>query len=202
MALVGITGGIGAGKTTVLQVFQCLGAVALDADDIVHQLYVPGAEGWRRLKAHWGSTVLSADGGIDRQAVASLVFSKPAEREWLNQATHPLVQAEILKAAAAAKSRVICAVPLLFEAGWEPLFQHTIAVWCDAPTQQQRLLSRGWTSDAISARLATQMSMDDKLLKADFVLINTGTPAFLEAQCRKLWMIMERISNERTITDV
>lgn len=192
MALVGITGGIGAGKSTVLDVFQKLGAATLDADSLVHQLYARGGEGTALLDAHWGPQVLAADGSVDRKVVASIVFTDATERQWLNQAIHPLVQAQVLAAAERCREPLFCAVPLLFESGWQELFNCIITVWCSAQQQRERLRQRGWSEQEIAARLAAQADMNEKAERADYVLLNTGTVPFLTEQCRQLKLVCAR----------
>ena len=103
MSLIGITGGIGSGKSTVLQLLRELGAAGWDADEAVHELYRAGGEGLRRVAEQWGREVLLADGTLDRKAMAQRVFSCPQERERLEELIHPLVRRHMLETAAAAK---------------------------------------------------------------------------------------------------
>ncbi len=187
MVLVGVTGGIAAGKSTVLGCFQALGASVVDADSLVHDLYRPGSEVIPRLVERWGEEILNPDGSVNRPAVARRVFAQDGELLWLNALVHPLVERKIVELAASPGGVLCCAVPLLFEAGWHERMDHTVAVWCDPDTQLRRLRQRGWTDAEIRARLARQLSMDEKLARAQYGLINTGTLDMLRQQCRLLY---------------
>lgn len=186
MSLIGITGGIGAGKSTVQQILRELGVACWDADEAVHDLYRPGGEGLRRVTEHWGRELLLADGTLDRKAMADRVFASPEQRDFLEKLIHPLVQQHMLKAAAAEKGDLFCSVPLLYECGWEKEFRCVIAVWCDRTTQQERLRARGWTDAEINARLAAQLPMEEKLNRAEFALANNGSREWLREQCVRL----------------
>jgi len=186
MLLIGVTGGIGTGKTTALQEFARLGASTLDADVIVHQLYAPGAPVTEALRERWGREVVARDGGIDRVAVSRLAFDSPAELAWLGGLVHPLVKKEILRQAAELRSDLFCGIPLLFEVGWEKEMSCTIAVWCDPAVQRRRLRERGWSEEEVTGRIRSQMGMDEKLTRADFGIINSGSRALLGEQCRRV----------------
>ncbi len=180
--LIGVTGGIGAGKSTVLAYLDRLGCRTLDSDAVVHRLYQAGGELASRLRARWGAAVMQADGAVDRQAVASRVFAAPAELRWLNETVHPAVKLAIEREAAAAPSPLFCAIPLLFEVGWEVGLAGTVAVWCDPSTQLRRLHQRGWCQAEIDRRRQAQLSMDEKLERAEFGLINSASMDFLGRQ--------------------
>jgi len=191
MVLVGVTGGMAAGKSTALSCFQALGASVVDADDLVHRLYLPGQPVSRAVVSHWGDGILNPDGSVNRAAVARRVFSEDGELQWLNRLTHPQVEQQVLDLAAACTSRVLCCgVPLLFESGWDARMSRTVAVWCDLQTQWLRLCGRGWSEAEIRARLARQMSMDEKLSRARYGLINTGSMGMLREQCRRLYEVL------------
>ena len=187
MFLVGLTGGIGAGKTSALREFALLGAVTLEADAIVHGLYAPGAPACRALHERWGTGVMAPDGGVDRAAVARLVFGSDEELAWLNRLIHPEVRRIIRRRAEQLDVALFCAIPLLFEAGWQRDTSVIVAVWCDSATQRGRLLSRGWTSSEIDGRLAHQQGMDEKLGRADYGIINTSSRGCLHEQCRRVF---------------
>ena len=116
MMLVAVTGGIGAGKTTVLEQFARCGAEVADADALVHRLYEPGSELYMALIEHWGVRVVAADGQLSRPAIAEIVFSEPAELQWLNGMVHPRVRQLIKDKAAVARPALFCAIPA-FESG-------------------------------------------------------------------------------------
>lgn len=194
MWLVGITGAIGAGKSTVLAELAGLGAATLDADTVVHALYAVGGRVHREVVARWGERVLGPDGAVDRRAVGERVFAAAGERVWLNGLIHPLVKRRVMAAARRASTPLFCAVPLLFEVGWERSAWRTVAVWCDAGTQDRRLRARGWSEETIRQRLAAQLGSDEKLLRADYALVNNGGRFLLRRQCARLlqWVAAER----------
>ena len=190
--LVGVTGGIGAGKSTVLTLLARHGQRTLDSDAVVHRLYEPGSPIAARLLQRWGPTVMEAGGRVNRAAVAERVFRDPEELAWLNRQVHPTVKAEIARQAAAADSLLFCAIPLLFEAGWETAMTCTVAVWCDRQRQRERLQARGWTEAEIQRRENAQLAMDGKLERADFGIVNHGSLDVLE---RQITRILTRIAH-------
>jgi dephospho-CoA kinase len=188
MTLVGVTGGMAAGKSTALSCFRALGASVMDADDVVHRLYLPGQDVYQAVVGRWADEVLNPDGTVNRAAIAQRVFCSDHEMQWLNDLIHPLVRRQMLNAASAVTTGVLCCgVPLLFETGWDRTLTLTVAVWCDPCTQRARLQSRGWSDDDIRARQSRQMSMDEKLTRARYGLINTGPLEVLRQQCRWLY---------------
>lgn len=186
MTLIGITGGIGAGKTAVLNILGSLGASVWDADVAVHELYRPGREGFTAAVQRWGREVMTAEGGLDRGAVAARVFASETERAWLESRIHPLVQKDMEETAARVSGPLFCGVPLLFEVGWQPRFATVITVWCDEETQRQRLAARGWSATEIAARLRLQLPAAEKLQRADLAIINNGNLDLLREQCRRI----------------
>lgn len=186
MPLIAVTGGIGAGKTTVLEYFRALGAEVLDADQIVHSLYEPGQPAYQEMLSRWGDKILGSGRTIDRKAVAAKVFSATHELSWLNGLLHPLVKQAISAAGARTDNLLYCAVPLLYEVGWNLGFAAVIAIWCDRETQLLRLQSRQWSEVEIKQRLSQQLSMDEKLCRSDYGLINNCSLAMLNQQCTQL----------------
>ena len=184
MSLFVITGGIGAGKTTVLDAFRRFGAFGLDADDVAHRLYVPGQPAYEPLIGRWGRAILAADGTIDRRRVAELVFREPAELSWLNSVIHPLVREEIRRQSAGRSC--FCAIPLFYECGWNDQADAVIAVWCTAADQDRRLRARGWSREEIKRRCGSQLSMDRKLELAQYAIITSCSWDCLDQQCRRL----------------
>lgn len=183
---IGVTGGIGAGKTTVLSLLAELGARTVDADDVVHDLYQPGQPGQEAVRERWGNRVLTATGSVDRTALAELVFTAPGELRWLNGVIHPMVQERIAQLASEVPQPLYCGIPLLFEVGWESAVRFSVAVWCAEDTQLERLGQRGWSAEEIRRRRACQLHMDEKLRRSDFAIINNGSREHLGEQCRIL----------------
>ena len=190
MIHVGLTGGIGSGKTLALRVFGSFGARTLDADSVVHGLYAPGSEMCGYLRDRWGSAVLSSDGSVNRVAVSRIVFASQRELSWLGSLIHPLVREIFLAEASRPGPPLFCAVPLLHEAGWSGDFGLVASLWCDHRTQWDRLRSRGWSAGQIRQRTARQLSMDEKLLRSDIGLMNTGSIDLLARQCRHLYKMV------------
>lgn len=197
MFLIGVTGGIGAGKTVALGEFRGMGVRVLDADDVVHRLYARGTPVYRAVRERWGGRVTAGSGAIDRAAVARLVFASDEDLAWLTQLLHPLVKQAVLDETRRVRSGLFCGVPLLFEVGWDEMMSKTIAVWCDPRTQLRRLHERGWSDTGIRQRSAGQMGMDEKLARADFGIINTGSRSLLREQCRRVLTSIRTEAAER-----
>ncbi len=191
MPLIAITGGIGAGKSTVTARFKFLGAEVLDADYLAHDLYKPASPAWQAMVYRWGEAIVSPDGAIDRQKVGKIVFSSSADLTWLNSLLHPLLKEAILRQAQAAPAGLFCAIPLLFEIGWQAEAAAVISVWCDPDTQRQRLLARNWSPEQIQARLSQQMSMDEKLRRSDYGLISSCSWQHFFLQCDYLYRTLQ-----------
>jgi len=184
--LIGVTGGIGAGKTTVLRLLAELGARTVDADDVVHDLYEPGRPGQTAVRERWGERALGPDGRMDRAALTEIVFAAPNELRWLNGVIHPMVQDRIANLAEQTAGPLFCGIPLLFEAGWECFVAFSVSVWCGAAVQAGRLAGRGWSGGEIRRRLDCQLGMDEKLRRGDFAIVNNGSWEHLREQCRIL----------------
>lgn len=180
---IGLTGGLGAGKSTALALLGELGAAVISADAIVHELY--RGEPLRSLVVErWGDGVLHAEGQIDRTVIAERVFSAPEERAWLEGVIWPLVgqrmhefreaaDAEFQLGGAAAPRAAVVETPLLFEAGMAPLYDVTIAVIAPEDVRTERAAARGHA--AVSERDARQLSQQEKADQADHVVVNDGS---------------------------
>ena len=179
--LTALTGGIGAGKSTVLEIFRELGAETKDTDTEVHKIYEEDNEIHRLLKEKWGSKVFTDD-LPDRKKIAGVVFGNKENLEWLNGVMHPRVRQKISKVNK--EGLTVIAVPLLFEVNWQSYFDNVISVWCSTSKQIPRLLKRGWTQEEIDRRLSAQMNQDEKLSRANFGIINNWTMQSLTRQCR------------------
>ncbi len=182
--LIAITGGIGMGKSTILSQFQGLGAKTLDADDVAHDMYLPNRPAYNTLLQHWGNGILAKDGTLDRKKIAGIVFQSKEELAWLNSVMHPLVRNAIQDCANEDTRPLFCAIPLLFESGWEETADKIISVWCDRETQMQRLIARGWSREHAKDRLDSQWSPERKLLLADFAIVSGCSWQHLADQCR------------------
>jgi dephospho-CoA kinase len=188
--LIGLTGGIGSGKSTVSALFAARGAVVIDADAITRELQRPGAPVFRAMVERFGEGIVGPDGTLDRQAVADIVFSDPEALADLNAIVHPEVGAEIarrLEAEATTDHVVVLDVPLLVESGRSDLAS-LVVVDVDPEVAVRRLVDqRGMREDDARARMARQVSREDRLRRADHVLDNSGSLDDLEAQVAALW---------------
>ena len=182
--LIAITGGIGAGKSTILSQFQSLGAKTLDADDVAHEMYLPGKPAFSAIIQRWGADILAQDGSLDRKKIAGIVFRSSDELAWLNSLIHPLVRDAIRDCADEDARPLFCAIPLLFESGWEKTADKIISVWCDRDTQMKRLLARGWTVEHAQDRLDSQWSPEKKVQLSDYAIVSGCSWRHLADQCR------------------
>ena len=179
---IGLTGGIGAGKSTALDALQRLGAATLSTDAVVHELYET-AEVREAVAAHFGPEVLR-DGAIDRPSLARLAFGSGDGRAWLEQLLWPRVGARVvawrgeLDTHAPPPVAAVVEVPLLFEAGMESIFDATIAVIAEEETRHQRASERG--HQALDERAARQLSQQEKSHRATYTVVNDGSVADLE----------------------
>lgn len=181
---IGLTGGIGAGKSTALEALQRLGAATLSTDRVVHDLY--GDDDVKAaVKERFGPSVVQ-DGAVDRPAVARLAFATPEDRGWLEQMLWPRVSARIvewrqeLEQASPPPRAAVVEVPLLFESGMESAFDATIAVIADEEVRAQRAGSRG--HEALAERSARQLSQQEKAERATYVVSNDDSIDGLESK--------------------
>ncbi|KAL4431032.1 hypothetical protein ABPG75_006288 [Micractinium tetrahymenae] len=187
MLLVGLTGGIACGKSTVSAMLLRAGIPVLDADLLAYDVVQPGRWGYRRVVRAFGPGVLHSDGALDREALASLVFSDAAARRRLNAATHPAVglalAQRLLLAWLRCEPLLVVDMPLLFETGFHRLCRPRVLVACSPETQRARLAARdGLAPAAVEARLAAQMPLAAKRRLASLVLENDGSREQLAAQ--------------------
>ena len=179
MILVGLTGGVATGKSTVAKMFKECGAVVIDADELAHEVVKPGKSAWREIVKTFGKTVLNTDRSLNRQALGRIVFRNPEKRRRLERIIHPRVareQARLTKQAARTDPQavVIYDVPLLFEAGIDTRVDTTIVVAADRKTQVARLKKRNGLSRAEAVRrIRSQMPLAKKIQRADHVLNGT-----------------------------
>ena len=191
MKLVGLTGGVGSGKSTVADMLRDLGAEVVDADEASHAVYEPGTPGFTAVVREFGDDFVSA-GRIDRQRLGALVFSDADARRRLNAIVHPLVREWMAARTAEAAMReaevVVQVVPLLFENGLERLFSTIVLVYVTPELQIERLIRwRGLTQQRAKAMMAAQMPIDVKRPRAHHVIDNSGSIEKTRAQTDQLW---------------
>lgn len=190
---IGLTGGIGSGKSTVLGFFEKQNWNTIEADSIVHSLYSDtGSDFFSSLINRWGKVILNNTGRIDRGTVSQIIFSSETEREWIHCLLHPAVLNKALRLKQESEY-VIFAVPLLYEVKWEKHFDKIVSVWTTPELCRERLLKRGLTQIEIERRQRAQMPQDEKLEKADYALMNNGSPDMLKKQCIRLSTELKKI---------
>jgi len=182
--LVGLTGGLGAGKSTALAALERLGAAVLSTDEVVRELY-EGDEVRAAVVGRWGDEV-APGGRVDRDAIASRAFAEPGEREWLERLIWPLVGARVAGWIVETRDRrpapraAVVETPLLFEAGMDGAYDATIAVIADEDVRRERAAGRGHV--LVAERTARQLTQEEKARRATFVVVNDGTLADLEQE--------------------
>jgi dephospho-CoA kinase len=193
MLRVGLTGGIGSGKSEVSRRLAALGAVVLDADAAAREVVEPETPGLKRIAETFGPGVLRPDGSLDRAKLAGIVFADDAARARLNAIVHPLVHERMRAAEQAAVQAggddiiVVHAVPLLAEGGRAGEFDLVIVLDVPPETQVERLAGRGMPEEQARARIAAQATREQRLAVADIVIDNSGTLADLDRQLSEIW---------------
>ncbi|HOF06168.1 MAG TPA: dephospho-CoA kinase [Syntrophales bacterium] len=193
MLNVGLTGGIASGKSTVAQMLVELGAVHIDFDVLAHRVERPGQPAWEELVAAFGREILNGDETINRAVLGEVVFRDAARRERLNAIVHPAVFASWRRELEDIEKQsphavVLSDVPLLFEVGAEGMVDLVLLVYIPPAEQLRRLMLRnGYTRPEAEARLASQMSIDAKLARADLVIDNRGTREETRRRAAAVW---------------
>jgi dephospho-CoA kinase len=191
MLLVGLTGGIGSGKSTVARMLEERGAVVFDADALAREAVAPGTPGHDAVVERFGARVLGPGGELDREALASIVFADPAARRDLEAIVHPEVRRLLAEGCEAYRDTdriVVFGAPLLVETGMHTAFEVLVVVSAPEGAQVERLLrDRGISEDQVRARIAAQAPLEDKLAVADLVIDNGGTLDDLRERVDKAW---------------
>ena len=189
---VGLTGGIGSGKSTVCRMLRDLGAWVVDTDAIAHRLTAPGGRALPAIAAQFGAEVIADNGAMDRTRMRERVFADPAQRRALEAILHPMIGEDTRAEAAAAPQGAIVVfdVPLLVESGrWRDQVGRILVVDCPVETQIARVMQRnGWTADAVQRIIDQQASRAQRLAVADDVIVNDGLELEeLAAEVRRIW---------------
>lgn len=197
MRIIGLTGGIGSGKTAFSALLRARGAAVINADRLARDVVAPGSPGLAEIVGTFGEEVLDASGGLDRKRMAARVFSDPAARVKLEKIVHPLVRAamadEVQRLSEAGTPLVLYDVPLLYEAGRERDVDAVVVVWAPHEAQLARLAARdGLSAAEAEARMAAQLPLDEKARRADFVVVNDGTLEDLAAKADALLSDLSR----------
>lgn len=200
MFLIGLTGGIAAGKSTVAEHWQSLGAVHLDADAIARQVVQPGTPGLAAVEAEFGASVLNENGSLNRAALADIVFNDPEKRKRLEAITHPLVRAEtqVQIAAQRADAIVVYNIPLLVESGSQLPFDRIVTVEAPLEEQVKRMVShRQMSAEQALSRIRNQATPAQRANATDFILNSNQDLGLLLKDAGKLWLQFEREANEK-----
>ena len=189
MITVAVTGGIGSGKSTVSAALADRGAVVVDSDQLAREVVAPGTAGLAEIAQEFGAGMITADGALDRPALAAVVFADPLARRRLEGITHPLVRARFteIQRQAAADAVVVNDIPLLTTMAAAATFHLVIGVRADPELRVQRLVGRGLAESDARARMAAQLSDEQRAPLCDTVLVNHGGPADLAAAVGELW---------------
>ena len=188
MFIIGLTGGIGSGKTTVSDMFAELGVDIVDTDKVAREVVELGSDCLSQIQMHFGNTVIQQDGTLDRGALRHIIFAQPEEKIWLENLLHPVIRQETRRALAAGQSEyVILSSPLLLESSDADLVHRTVVVDLPEAMQIARAGARdGADEEQIRAIIATQMPREDKLHRADDVIDNSADLDHTRTQVEKL----------------
>lgn len=190
--VVGLTGGIGSGKSSVVSLFEALGVSWVDADIVAHEVVQPGEPGLARIAEHFGPAVLKPDGTLDRAGLRQRIFANQEERQWLEQCLHPVIRERIIEQLRQAQGPyAILVSPLLLETDQAALCERVIVVDVDVETQVSRTMARDAnTREQVERIIAAQMVRQDRLARADEIIDNTAP---LEEVATQVKAVHERL---------
>ncbi|HWI55721.1 MAG TPA: dephospho-CoA kinase [Bacillota bacterium] len=190
MKVLGLTGGVGMGKSACAQLLRNRGVPVIDTDDLARQVVEPGQPALNQIRQLFGPEVLNPEGGLQREALARRVFADPQARQHLEAILHPpirqLWRAQMAVWSAAGHPLAAVVIPLLFETGAQHELDATLCVACSAATQQARLLGRGWLPEQIAQRIAAQWPIEKKTAQSTYVLWNEAGLDVLDEQLDRL----------------
>jgi len=198
MRTIGLTGGIGSGKSAVAQMLAARGAAFVNADLVGHRSYLKGAPTYERLIEAFGRQIVGADGEIDRQKLGRRVFADPEDRHRLNDIVWPamaeMIAHDLDELRAKGERVAVLEAAILLEAGWQWLVDEVWVVVASPETAARRLEAAGMEREHAEARIRSQLSNEERIFQADVVIENDGTPVELEARVESLWeQLNERI---------
>ena len=202
--IIGLTGGIGAGKSTVTQMLEELGAAVIDADKVGHQIYLPDMPAWREIVDTFGTTVLHADRSINRQALGKIVFADPEALRTLNRIVHPKMFDRMAELIAELRARggmqaIVVEAAVLIEANWQPLVDYVwVVVASEAVVIERLAQQRHLSPEQVRTRLAAQLPTDERLKHAHIVIRNDGSLAEVRAAVQQAW---EQLCSTATPSD-
>ena len=186
--LIALTGGIGSGKSTVASEWVRLGATEIDADVLAREVVEPGTEGLRQVAFEFGPEVLSADGSLDRAALAERAFSSPEKRQKLESILHPLIQQRALSKVEKVQGVVVYTIPLFVESKSKLKFDKVVTISCPAEVRLNRLLGRGLSEEQARARIASQATDAQREAVADVVIDSNCEKEELLAKAKQVYL--------------
>ena len=201
--LVGLTGGIATGKSTVAEMFRDLGAVIIDFDLLAREVVKPGKKSWQLITAFFGGDVLNPDSTIDRKKLSDVVFNDSKKREKLESFTHPFIWEEFIillekSAQLESKAMILAVVPLLIEGNMHDLFSKIIVVYSSPEIQAKRLMKRdGINREMANSILKSQIPIDEKIKYGDFIIRNEGSFADTVKEVNELWKRLKQLQENR-----
>ena len=202
MYIIGLTGGIASGKSTVSKILQEEGFAVIDADGIARALAAPGQPLWELFVRRFGKEILQSDQSLDRKKIGAQVFADPSLCQWMNEASHPFIKKEmdrgIQEHQKQAAPFLILDVPLLYEAGWDAAVDEVWVVSVDPKIQLERLRARDSMDEKTAAdRIRSQMPLVEKVMRADFVIDNGGTKEETKGQIlQKISLLKGRLAEQ------
>ena len=193
---VGLTGGIGAGKSTVADLFSQKGAVVIRSDELARQVIEPKTPGFQQVIDRFGKDFINSEGYIDRAKLAQVVFHDDAALKDLENIVHPLVRSKTnqIMDQHTSETIIVNEIPLLLEKKMESLFDFLVIVISSEKNRLERLAQRGLTTEQATARMAKQVSDDERKAAADFLIVNDGNLDQLEADVEKIWQTLQERS--------
>jgi dephospho-CoA kinase len=190
---VGLTGGIGAGKSTVADLFSKRGAVVIRSDELARQVVEPETPGFKQVTSRFGNEIVNDEGNIDRAKLAQVVFNDDVALKDLENIVHPLVRERTnqLMSEQTSETIIVNEIPLLLEKKMESLFDFLVIVISTEKNRLERLSQKGVSEDQAKARMAKQVNDQDRKAAADFLIVNDGNLDQLEADVQKIWQTLQ-----------
>jgi dephospho-CoA kinase len=190
---VGLTGGIGAGKSTVADLFSKRGAVVIRSDELARQVVEPETPGFKQVTSRFGNEIINDEGNIDRAKLAQVVFNDDVALKDLENIVHPLVRerTNLLMSEQTSETIIVNEIPLLLEKKMESLFDFLVIVISSEKNRLERLSQKGVSEDQAKARMAKQVNDQDRKAAADFLIVNDGNLDQLEADVQKIWQTLQ-----------
>lgn len=203
MFVVGITGGIGSGKSALTAQLQQFGIHVVDADIVAREVVQPGTPALHKINSHFGDDILNSNGELDRASLRQRIFSKPEERKWLETMLHPIIRAETIKQLGQASSPyTILASPLLLETDQHELTQHIVLIDVPVELQINRTMARDNNSEEqVRAIIAAQMSREEKQQRADTIIKNDADLQALYNQAADLHKTLQRLAQQEELSE-